>query len=109
MSTLESHRSCISSSQRDTKTYSGTYEQASTKLRKWLHNWGEYVMVPVSIVLFLVVWSTVVRIGNYPAFILPGPSRVYDKFLVTLADGTLWRHTQVTLLEILAGLFLGLS
>jgi NitT/TauT family transport system permease protein len=34
---------------------------------------------------------------------------VYHKFLVTLADGTLWRHTQVTLFEIMAGLALGLT
>jgi NitT/TauT family transport system permease protein len=65
-------------------------------------------MFPLSIILFLVAWFAVVRIGQYPTFILPGPAQVYNKFVVTLADGTLWRHTQVTLVEIMAGLFLGL-
>ncbi len=45
----------------------------------------------------------------YPAFILPGPRLVWQRFLSVVADGTLWANTQVTLIEIFGGLALGLS
>ncbi len=35
------------------------------------------------------------------------PARVASRFLEVLADGSLWRHTQATLVEIVAGLALG--
>lgn len=65
-------------------------------------------MVPLGIGFFLTTWSLVVKLGEYPAFILPGPTQVYQKLVITLTDGTLWRHTQITLLEIIVGLTLGL-
>jgi NitT/TauT family transport system permease protein len=65
-------------------------------------------MAPLGLLIFLGLWSAIVRLGRYPAFILPGPARVYGRFASTLADGTLWRHTQVTLVEVSAGLALGL-
>jgi NitT/TauT family transport system permease protein len=34
---------------------------------------------------------------------------VYAKFLIVSRDGTLWRHTQITLVEIFEGLALGLT
>jgi NitT/TauT family transport system permease protein len=70
--------------------------------------WAEYAMAPLGLVVFLGLWSGIVRLGHYPAFILPGPARVYSRFVSTLTDGTLWRHTQVTLVEVFAGLALGL-
>jgi NitT/TauT family transport system permease protein len=71
--------------------------------------WGEYIMAPVGLVFFLLLWSLVVKLGQYPTFILPGPGQVYDRLLVTLADGTLWKHSETTLLELFAGLALGVS
>ncbi len=62
-----------------------------------------------SVLLFLLAWELLVRWQDYPTFILPSPGVVWSKFLITLEDGTLWRHTSVTLVEILGGLFIGVS
>jgi len=70
---------------------------------------GEYLLVPLALLIFLGLWELMVRLGNYPPFILPSPGRVFAKFVVVASDGTLWRHTQITLIEILGGLALGLT
>ena len=57
----------------------------------------------------IMLWEALVRWQELPAFILPSPSLVGQKFLSLLADGTLLRNTQVTLVEIALGLVLGLS
>ena len=57
----------------------------------------------------LIAWEIVVRWRGYPAFILPGPGSDLAKFLAVAADGTLARHTAVTLLEIALGLLIGLT
>jgi hypothetical protein len=69
----------------------------------------EYLLIPLALLLFLGLWSLIVRLGNYPPFILPSPLRVYGKFLTVVGDGTLWRHIRITLVEIFWGLALGLS
>ncbi len=58
--------------------------------------------------VFLLAWEGLIRWQHYPPYILPAPAQVWHKFLVALADGTLWRHTRITLLEIGGGLGLGL-
>ncbi|MBC7258475.1 MAG: ABC transporter permease [Chloroflexi bacterium] len=58
---------------------------------------------------FLAVWGGLVALLKYPPFILPGPGRVWSRFLVAVADGSLWYHTSLTLFEIFAGLLLGVS
>ncbi len=63
----------------------------------------------VSVVLFLLLWEGLVRWQQYPSFILPGPGDVWAKFLITIQDGSLWRHASVTLTEILGGLLVGVS
>ena len=73
----------------------------------WQH--GQYFFPPLALLLFLGLWELVVRLRNYPAFILPSPGRVYSKFATILGDGLLWRHTRITLVEVLGGLVLGLS
>jgi NitT/TauT family transport system permease protein len=64
---------------------------------------------PLAVVLFLAVWALIVRLGGYPPYILPSPGRVYAKLTTALQDGLLWRHTRITLTEVLGGLALGLS
>lgn len=71
--------------------------------------WAGYLLVPVALLGFLGLWELIVRLGGYPDFILPSPARVYAKFVAVASDGTLWRHTKITLGEILGGLALGLS
>ena len=68
----------------------------------------DLLMVPVVLALFVGLWQIVIWLGRYPAFILPSPADVSLTFGRALADGTLWRHAQVTLSEVFAGLGLGL-
>ncbi len=61
----------------------------------------------LSVGAFVLLWEAVVHLGGYPSFILPRPRAVVERFVDLLVSGTLWRHVQVTLKEILAGLALG--
>ena len=79
------------------------------KAGDYARQYGHYLVPPLALLLFLGLWELIVRLGNYPAFILPPPSRVYKKFATILGDGLLWRHTRITLVEVLGGLVLGLS
>jgi NitT/TauT family transport system permease protein len=63
----------------------------------------------LALALFLLAWEGIVRVGGYPAFILPSPGRVGEKLVESALSGSLWRHAGVTLLEVLGGLALGLS
>ncbi|MBN1120569.1 MAG: ABC transporter permease [Anaerolineae bacterium] len=70
--------------------------------------WRWQRLIPaLTLILFLTGWEMVVRIGDYPAFILPSPLDVGRKLISVSLDGTLWRHMGVTLVEVLAGLSLG--
>lgn len=69
----------------------------------------EYLLLPLALALFLVLWQSIVWIGGYPPFILPSPGRVYAKLVGVLSDGLLWWHTRITLIEIVGGLALGLT
>jgi NitT/TauT family transport system permease protein len=63
----------------------------------------------LALLLFLGLWEGIVRLGGYPPYILPSPGRVYEKFLCVAQEGLLWRHTQITLSEVLGGLGVGLA
>lgn len=64
---------------------------------------------PFVLLLVLLGWEILVRLGDYPDFILPSPGRVGTTLVRVVGDGTLWRHAQVTLVEVLGGLALGAS
>lgn len=64
-------------------------------------------LVPLSLALALLLWSALVRVGNFPDFFLPAPEAVWRRFLDVLADGRLLRHSAVTLSETLTGLAAG--
>jgi NitT/TauT family transport system permease protein len=53
------------------------------------------------------VWSLVVDWAHLPAFVLPSPASVWQKFILTLQDGTLVSNAAITLIEVLIGLFAG--
>ena len=53
------------------------------------------------------LWEIVARFSGLPAFIIPSPEMVAERFVVSLSDGSLLRHTGVTLLEVLLGLLSG--
>lgn len=80
-------------------TISPNLQRASKYLRWW--------QTPVSMVLAVLVWEAVVRITKLPAFILPSPGLVGERFLETISDGTLLRHTSATLYEVVLGLLAG--
>lgn len=107
MSSVSTARPCASLPQQDGIVATPT-NRVLPRLKAWLDRWAEYIMVPVGLAVFLGLWAAIVELGNYPAFILPSPGRVYDKFVITLVDGTLWKHAQITLLEIAIGLMVGL-
>jgi NitT/TauT family transport system permease protein len=71
---------------------------------RWRHmHW----IPPFVAVLTLVVWEALARLTGLPAFILPSPLMVGERFVRALSDGILIRHTVVTLLEVLLGLLSG--
>jgi NitT/TauT family transport system permease protein len=67
------------------------------------------LVFPLVLLLFLTAWQGVIWLGDYPAFILPSPADVAASMSRAIADGTLWRHAQVTLYEVFAGLALGFA
>ncbi len=65
-------------------------------------------LLPLSIVAALFIWEGAVRaIPGLPAFILPPPSLIARRLAQVLADGSLLRHSGVTLLEVTLGLLAG--
>jgi NitT/TauT family transport system permease protein len=68
----------------------------------------QLLLLPLSIGAALLFWQSIIWFNNYPAFILPAPGRVWERLLQVLADGTLLRHTSVTLGEAVGGLAVGL-
>lgn len=75
------------------------------RLRRGWH----YGLLPLGFFVMLGLWEAFVRWQELPPFILPGPGVVWRKFWLVLQDGTLARHTMVTLTEIGLGLAIGLS
>lgn len=67
------------------------------------------LLLPLSLAAALLLWFAVVRVSALPAFILPSPDLVWARFLRALADGSLARHTLITLQEVLLGLLLGVG
>ena len=64
-------------------------------------------LIPISILVFLAIWEIIVRLGNFPAFILPSPQQVVVRFWRATTEGSLLRHTGITLFEVLMGLLAG--
>lgn len=61
----------------------------------------------LSALAFLLGWHLLTRYSGIPNFILPSPLSVWMRFLRAVSDGSLLRHTRITLIEILLGLFAG--
>ena len=68
-----------------------------------------FYLVGFSLGLVGLLWYLFARLGGFPAFILPPPSLVWERFLQALSSGSLLRHSAVTLGEVLVGLALGVS
>jgi len=61
----------------------------------------------VSLAGGILIWQLAASLLGLPAFILPGPVLVWRRFLQSLGDGQLMRHTLTTLSQVLAGLLIG--
>jgi NitT/TauT family transport system permease protein len=75
----------------------------------WLRSLLNRVLIPASLVGALLGWHWLTILGDFPAFILPGPLQVGSRFVQAIQDGSLPRNTLVTLSEVLAGMAIGLS
>ncbi|MBG0787907.1 MAG: ABC transporter permease [Anaerolineaceae bacterium] len=69
--------------------------------------WKRVLFLVFSLGGGLLLWAALTRVLDLPAFILPSPGLVWERFLITLTSGQLGRHTFITLLEVLAGLLGG--
>jgi NitT/TauT family transport system permease protein len=67
------------------------------------------ILAVISLVGMAFLWWLVSKLGNFPSFILPTPMDVLNRFVASILDGSLLRHSLVTLKEILSGLALGVS
>jgi NitT/TauT family transport system permease protein len=70
--------------------------------------WEILLLFGMLLVLFA-LWEWLVRLADYPPFLLPSPTLVYQRFVAAIQDGLLVQHVLVTLQEIAGGLLLGLS
>jgi NitT/TauT family transport system permease protein len=84
-----------------------TRNAISTSIKKMRGN--GYLLLPFSLSLAALLWYFITRVGDFPAYILPTPGQVWTRFVRALGDGTLARHTLVTLQEVVAGLVLGVG
>lgn len=66
-------------------------------------------LIPLSMILLIVLWQALKEVTRLPSFMLPAPVEVWQRFWQILLDGSLVRHTAVTLQEVLLGLGLGVS
>jgi len=64
---------------------------------------------PLALIVLIAMWELIAWLGQYPSFLLPTPREVAARFGVALADGSLLRHTAITLGEVFGGLALGLT
>jgi NitT/TauT family transport system permease protein len=78
------------------------------KIQRFLDAQPTWLTVLASMIVLLIAWQLLVILGNYPAFILPGPADVWRQFQIVLADGRLVHHTLITISEIIPGLLIGL-
>ncbi len=70
---------------------------------------ANFLLISSSLLLALLGWHLLATLGGLPAFMLPGPLQVAERFGRALQDGTLLRHTLVTLAEVLLGLAAGVG
>lgn len=77
----------------------------TSTLRRRLKTLGWGVLPPLTFLVLLGAWAAAVPLFDIPAYLLPGPFDVFGRLIEDA--GMLWRHAQVTLLEI--GLGFGLT
>ena len=84
--------------QRSMPAHQPTYDPGS----RW-----HLLLAPTLGVILLLAWELLARSGWYADFIVPHPSSVAERWWDLASDGSLVRHTAVTLREVLTGLVVG--
>ena len=62
----------------------------------------------LSILAGLFLWQMFTTFSQIPSFIFPKPIEVWERLIIVIQDGSLLRHSLITLQEVLFGLVLGL-
>jgi NitT/TauT family transport system permease protein len=65
------------------------------------------IALPLTFVASILIWLLIIRLGNYPAFILPSPGDVWAELVRSIQTASFWGHIGVTLIEVLGGLVIG--
>ncbi|MBI4316784.1 MAG: ABC transporter permease [Chloroflexi bacterium] len=81
---------------------------AKSPIGKFLRQHFEYVVMPVVFLGALWLWNLVIRLGDYPSYLLPPPSLVWSKFVAVGSDGSLLRHAAYTAWESILGFLIAL-
>jgi NitT/TauT family transport system permease protein len=66
-----------------------------------------YLLAPGLGLFILIGWYLTASADLYAEFILPSPERVIERWWEIASDGSLLRHTAVTLREVMTGLIVG--
>lgn len=74
--------------------------------RGWARRWP-LLLAPAFGLGLILVWEVIARSGVYASFLVPTPDSVARRWWELAADGSLVRHSAVTLREVLTGLLIG--
>lgn len=86
--------------------HEGKAKAGTAPARNLLSRWRR-VLLPLTTLAGIAIWWAIAEFSSLPTFILPAPDRVGARFVEVLLDGSLLRHTAVTLTEVLIGLAVG--
>jgi NitT/TauT family transport system permease protein len=81
----------------------------NSRIRQSLKKRQAVLWAIVSLGVALLVWIAATSLGNISPFFLPPPGFVLQRFILMLQDGSLMRHTLVTLTEVTVGLVIGVT
>jgi NitT/TauT family transport system permease protein len=76
------------------------------KSMKWVKRYGNWLIL-LSSFIAIMTWYLVSHLSDLPAFILPAPGMVLRRFITSIEDGSLIRHSATTLWEVALGLVSG--
>ncbi len=77
-------------------------------MSQFLNAQPQWVTILISTILVLLLWELLVTAGEYERFILPGPGDVWRQFGIVVEDGRLFKHSLITISEVIPGLLIGL-
>lgn len=88
----------------------GSRDSHPVRQNSRLRNRFMFVFTGVAtLVIIYLLWFMVTRYTRLPEFILPSPTSVWNRFVQSMENGTLIRHTKITFSEVLGGLTLGIT